>query len=120
MVRLAVAIVFAAGCDDHLFNSPEVEVTGTIDASWAGMEVFFEAHCDTCHVSIAPDLHVDIPADIDAGTGTYVVPGDPDASKLWQVLLFAPGVPGMPATGQLDEASIAPVEAWILAGAPVE
>jgi uncharacterized membrane protein len=80
-------------------------------ADWDGVQNLFADHCDSCHPATNG---IDLRADID----TYVVPGDPDASRLWESLQAQSISTMMPPSGKLPDEDIAHVEAWILAGAP--
>jgi len=77
---------------------------------WAGVQQMFEDHCDSCHPATN---NIDLRADID----TYVVPGDPESSRLWEALQAQSISTMMPPSGKLPDEDIAHVEAWILAGA---
>jgi hypothetical protein len=93
---------------------------------------FFEAkirpvlveRCHKCHSSQAPKpkggLRVDSRTALRAGgsSGPAVVPGDLDASLLYQAITAADGAVPMPPTGRLSPAEIADFRRWITIGAP--
>ena len=80
-------------------------------------------HCYACHSAQSPTpqagLRVDSRAALLKGgkTGAAIVPGDPDASRLLQLIRGKDGL-RMPPTGELSDVQIGHVEAWIRAGAP--
>lgn len=83
----------------------------------ADIQPIFEENCSVCHsdsLQLA-DLHVTAYEPLLAGgqSGAVVVPGDPDASKLW--LQVRSGA--MPLVGELNDAEKSLVYEWILAGA---
>jgi hypothetical protein len=93
---------------------------------------FFEAKirpvlvekCHQCHSSEAQKpkggLKVDSKAAIRAGgtSGPAVVPGDPEASLLYQAILGADGVEPMPPKVKLPASVMADFRRWIAMGAP--
>jgi len=80
--------------------------------------------CHECHSSQAKKpkggLRVDSKASIRAGgtSGPAVVPGDLEASILYQAISAADGVEPMPPKGKLPAAVIADFRQWITIGAP--
>jgi predicted CxxxxCH...CXXCH cytochrome family protein len=86
----------------------------------------FEVGCVTgCHSAVVSegglDLHTDpytatVLHPSQDGTQNLVVPGDPDASLLYQLMLGNGSV--MPPQGRMDDFFLVPVKAWIEAGAP--
>ncbi|MDP2315821.1 MAG: putative metal-binding motif-containing protein [Pseudomonadota bacterium] len=93
-------------------------------ADWTTVVALLDASCVSCHgpgAGSAVELPRDLLLDLAIAGGTYVVPFDPDASRLWRVLSgeLADGDYGiMPeGTGQLANDQIAPVKAWIEGGA---
>lgn len=83
----------------------------------ADIQPIFEENCSVCHsdsLQLA-DLHVTAYEPLLAGgqSGAVVVPGDPDASKLW--LQVRSGA--MPLVGELNDDEKSLVYEWILAGA---
>jgi len=126
-MRLALlgALLALAGCDDQLYpfiGDGGAQVTYT--ANWDGTQQFFGDQCDSCHPSLSdPDLEADIAADINNGTGRYVVPFEPENSELYLII-----------TGQSDEIALMPLGAaqplpaevtqpiadWIADGASLE
>ena len=110
-------------------------VLGATERRGAGADddvAFFEAkirpvlveRCHECHSSQAPKpkggLRVDSRAALRAGgtSGPAVVPGDLDASLLYQAITAADGVEPMPPKGRLSPAEIADFRRWITIGAP--
>ena len=86
---------------------------------WDGFVALAADACSGCHgpegsAETLP-LPLAIQVDIDAGNELYVVPGDAEASLLWQVL--ADG--GMPLGAAMDPVVIDPVRRWIDGGAGV-
>ena len=96
-------------------------VSSTYAASWSGMDQMFTDHCDSCHpATTGVDLRSVIEADLASGAGAYVVPGEPDASLLWQSVGGTSLNAMMPPSGRLDDNLVQPVATWIAAGAPLE
>ena len=93
---------------------------------------FFEARirpvlvekCQSCHSEQVKKpkggLKVDSRAAIRAGghAGPAVVPGDVNASLLYQAIAAADGVEPMPPKGRLNAATVADFRQWIAMGAP--
>lgn len=86
--------------------------------TWAGMEQLFTEHCDVCHPATAGfNLHSAIANDITGGFGAYVVPFDPDGSRLWRAV-SGQGL-DMPPGALLPLETVDPMRVWIEAGAVV-
>ena len=119
--RWAGFVVLLLGCDDHVFPAgPPVSEDG-YEASWDGVQLLMsDMGCLDCHVALEPILPEDLEDDIIGSLGTYVVPGEPENSLLWRVLVYEEGLVGMPPTVPLERDLIAPVEQWILDGAPLD
>lgn len=81
------------------------------------IQPIFEENCSVCHSDTLQlaELHVTAYEPLLAGgqSGAVVVPGDPDASKLW--LQIRSGA--MPLVGELNDDEKSLVYEWILAGA---
>ncbi len=79
--------------------------------------------CYACHSGASPVLQADLRVDSRASllkggkSGPAIEPGNPDGSRLLQVLRSDEGV-RMPPTGKLEEAQIEHVATWISMGAP--
>lgn len=87
----------------------------TYPATWDGVQQLIDNHCAVCHPATNG---VDLRAGITDPTSGYVVPGDPDASYLWQVvsggtLLLMPPVPD----GPLPAETVQCIHDWIADGA---
>lgn len=126
---LFVALVLAAliGCDDTVFPSevPSYEPT------WSGVRVFMYNECRRCHIDgglgdplVLPD---DVEVDVVLEGGSYVVPGDPEASLVWQVISFGyePETVTAPPPMPLGDAPLSPtitehVYQWIEDGASLD
>ena len=109
------------GCDDHLFPSGSSVAEDGYDATWDGVQrLMSDAGCLECHAALAPILPSELEDDITQALGEYIVPGEPENSLLWRVLMYEEGLVGMPPSGPLGEENIAPVEQWILDGAPLD
>jgi hypothetical protein len=93
------------------------------------VDAILRPNCATasCHstLAVAGGIELDAPATAwtfllgPDGTGDYVVPGDPTASRLLY-LLRAEDAPRMPPDAPLPAVDIALIEAWILEGAKPE
>lgn len=115
-----VLLLAAAGCGVPQLSEPEVYT-----ADWPGMVAFMEDHCTECHNSegeastVYPNA---IAADVLLARRVFVVPGEPDASKLWRTVsgdLDVADFADMPLNGLLDPLQTDHVRAWIAAGATV-
>jgi mono/diheme cytochrome c family protein len=55
------------------------------------------------------------------GPGNWIIPGQPDQSRFFQVVIFPDEIPNaMPPTGHaISAAEVATLRAWITAGAPL-
>jgi hypothetical protein len=95
-------------------------VPDTYPATWAGVQQLFTEHCDVCHPSMQ-----DVELREAATSGyPYVIPGDANASYLWQVvsgnsILRMPPNPPL-GTGLLPIETVQCVHDWIEAGASFE
>ena len=105
-----LASMFAVSC-----NGEEPQ---TYAADWVGMQAFFGDQCAECHSDGAVVFPDAIRADVGDGTEQWVVPGDPEASRLW-LLLTGDIQPGMPLANPLLPETIEHVHTWIADGAPL-
>lgn len=120
-----LGILLVAGCDDHLLGVlPDGEAPSAYTCDWAGVREFFDDYCHACHSGANPSGGFDLVATIEAELGGaeepfYVVPGDPDASRLWQSLAGIGSATLMPYgyTIPLELAQTGHVECWIREGA---
>ena len=77
-----------AACNPHDSES-DTATCGAYAPDWDGVTAFFADECLACHGDsntnpvVLPEAIVE---DLRTGAGFYVVPGDPDASRLWRVL----------------------------------
>jgi len=128
---LMALAVLAAGCDDELFIP-----CGEYEPTWHGVQCLMNSQCVSCHAEEHPDyvptivtvLPGDVYADVlDGFDGDpLVVPGDPEASRLWRVLV-APdsaqqdfGLMPWGYTKPLPDSQIGHVREWIENGAPLD
>ncbi len=119
------SFLMAVGCVAPSDDSAATTAPATAD--WSTVAALIDANCVSCH---GPDSgsSVELPhailLDLAIEGGTYVVPFDPDASKLWRALsgdLADGDYDVMPyGTGPLPDNQIAPVKAWIEAGAIID
>lgn len=117
-------VLVLVGCDDHLIGDcadPDAQV---YDPIWRGVTDLIGRECAACHSAggTASDLELaiyDELADGDPANDFLVVPGNPEASILWQALSWSGEVPTMPAGAQtpLAACKIEHVRAWIESGA---
>ncbi len=104
-----------------LTAQPTPEATAAAGGPTVGyvedIQPLFERSCSACHNAAAKTLGLQTTAfaPLMAGSqnGPVVVPGNPDASKLWEMV----GQGKMPATGPLPDAEKELVRAWIAQGA---
>lgn len=93
--------------------------------SFAAARVVLEANCVHCH----GDSRLQGMPPIDTtrllariiGPGNFIVPGQPEQSRFFQVVTFADEIPkAMPPTGHaIRPQEVEALRAWILAGAPL-
>ena len=127
MRRAILVLVALSGCDDHLLGPTNLDTDEpvTYDATWLGVQQLFVDHCVRCH---APDgSNFDLVSTIEqelsttAGTSTQellVVPGDAEASVLWQAVSGTGGALPMPIdTVLLPDEVVEPIRQWIEDGA---
>lgn len=113
---------------ESIFGQGEITPFASLDRSLSLLPIstpgydediqpIFEESCDVCHSDTLQlaELHVTAYEPLLAGgqSGPVVVPGDPDASKLW--LQIRSGA--MPLVGELSDDEKSLVYDWILAGA---
>ena len=121
MSRWVGLVLVLLGCDDHLFPAGHSVSDDGYEATWDGVQrLMSDAGCLDCHAALEPILPNAVEDDIMQGSGVFVVPGEPENSLLWRVLMYEEGLVGMPPAGPLDQDQIAPVEQWILDGAPLD
>ena len=119
--RWAGLVLVLLGCDDHLFPAGSMVSEDGYEATWDGVQMLMsDAGCFDCHAGLAPMLPSAIEDDLMQGAGALVIPGDPENSLLWRVLMYEEGLVGMPPSGPLGQDQLAPVEQWILEGAPLD
>ena len=114
------------GCDDHLLGVPPegAEPPAAYTCDWVGVQAFFDDYCQSCHSGANPSGGFDLVQVIEAELGGqgepyYVVPGDPEASRLWQALAGIGSATLMPYgyTVPLETSLTQHVECWIGEGA---
>lgn len=119
--RWAVLVLLLLGCDDHLFPAGMSVSEGGYEPTWDGVQLLMsDAGCLGCHAALEPILPSAIEDDLAQALGALVVPGEPENSLLWRVLMYEEGLVGMPPSGPLAQDQIAAVEQWILDGAPLD
>lgn len=118
-------LLFAAGCDDHLFL-PE---GGEIAAGWCGVEPVIQASCAVggCHDAVGASGGLDLETDALAAMvgvasanyagDVYVVAGDASASLLYVKVAGTDAGTRMPLGTPLGDAQIAAIKVWIDEGA---
>lgn len=121
----AAAVLLAtafAGCDDYIFADNGAS-DQPLEPTWEGVSLFFEGNCESCHPSLNSFDLVSLQADVNSGSGTYVVAGDPEGSLLWRVLIdtdeFTPLMP-LGATQPIPDEVKGHVRQWIADGASLE
>ena len=116
----AAVALLAAGC-----TTPPPAATGAPGepATFAAVRPVLEANCVHCHGTARL---AQMPAFTDTAAlarlkGRWIVPGQPESSRLFQVVTLADTQPGaMPPTGHaLGRPEVARLRAWIQAGAPL-
>ncbi len=107
-------------------QSPASARSGTAhDPTFAKAQVVLEKNCVHCHGEIhlpqMPALTTTSSLADLIGPGKWIVPGKPEASRLFQVVTLDDNQVGaMPPTGhKITEAEIATLRAWIIAGATI-
>lgn len=116
-VAAVAAIIVGAGCA----NPGQPGLAG----SFASVRPVLESNCVHCH---GPKHLPNMPALTDTralarltGPANLIVPGHPERSRFFQVVIFGDEQPGaMPPTGHaISRSDAAALRAWIVAGAPV-
>ncbi len=93
--------------------------------TFAKAKVVLETNCVHCHgdnrLSGMPSIATTRALAKLIGPGNWIIPGQPDQSRFFQVVIFPDEIPNaMPPTGHgISAPEIADLRAWILAGAPV-
>ena len=123
----ALGMLFGCGSEDleETGDDTAVDDTPAYTADWTGVVELLNAECAQCHAVGSPTgpgivLEEAIWNDLADSANALVVPGDPEASELWDRLIGGPSGDSMPWGGALlDAEKIAHVEQWILDGALV-
>lgn len=120
ILTLLTPALLLAGCG----HAPQ-PATAEESASFAKARVVLETNCVHCHGDdrlkgmppIATTAHL---AKL-IGPGNWIVPGKPEQSRFFQVVIFPDEIPGaMPPTGHgIGKTEVEALREWILAGAPV-
>ncbi len=112
--------LFAAGETEPLADLSGASIsleTGAIGYQ-EDVQPIFERTCASCHSGVVQTKGLQVTAydPLIAGSenGPVVVPGDPDASQLWEMIKTNT----MPMVGELSELDKETVRLWIEAGAP--
>ena len=117
VVATGAGLLFGTGCADL----GERHTRG----SFASVRPVLEANCVHCH---GPNHLAHMPAFTDTralarliGPANWIVPGHPERSRFFQVVIYADEHPGaMPPTGHaIAQSEMEKLRAWIAAGAPV-
>ena len=93
--------------------------------TFAAARVVLETNCVHCHgdnrLSTMPSIHDTRALSRLITAGNWIVPGQPEQSRFFQVVTFPDTIPGaMPPTGHaISPAEIETLRTWIKAGAPV-
>jgi len=120
ILTLLTLALLLAGCG----HAPQ-PATAEESASFAKARVVLETNCVHCHGDYR--LKGMPPIDTTAhlakliGPGNWIVPGKPEQSRFFQVVIFPDEIPGaMPPTGHgIGKSEVEALKQWILAGAPV-
>lgn len=117
-------LALGSSCDDTIFPAGSGGGgNSSYEEDFTGVVAFFHDHCHECHPALIPSFDAGVlEDDIRDGTGTFVVSGDPEASRLWRVISDTRDDSdggSMPPTGVRSDEEIAHVREWILAGAPL-
>lgn len=118
LTAAAALAFFAAGC-----TSPHPAESASPGGTFARVRPVLEAHCVHCH---GKTRLAQMPAFTDTAAlarlkGTWIIPGQPERSRLLQVVTLTDQQPGaMPPTGHaIAKADVEKIRAWIQAGAPL-
>jgi mono/diheme cytochrome c family protein len=120
LATAAVLVLFSTGCTTP--RAATMKASGN-PAAFAAARPVLESNCVHCH---GTERLARMPALTDTAAlarlkGTWIIPGQPDSSRLFQVVTLTDAQPGaMPPTGHaLGKADVAKLRAWIQAGAPL-
>lgn len=98
----------------------DTDVPLPYSSDWDGVQQMFTDHCDSCHPSQNGfDLRMRISEDVSGQVMDYIVPGDPSASRLWNLITPSDLTFPMPPSGHLPADQTAHVAEWIQAGAAI-
>jgi mono/diheme cytochrome c family protein len=95
------------------------------DKNFAAARLMLETNCVRCHgdnrLSTMPSIHDTRALSRLITAGNWIVPGQPEKSRFFQVVTYPDTIPGaMPPTGHaISKAEVETLRAWIKAGAPV-
>lgn len=96
-----------------------------VPGTFASVRPVLESNCVHCHgpqhLTTMPPFETTKQLAALIGPGNWIVPGQPEASRFFHVVVFPDEVPGaMPPTGHaISKADAQTLRAWIQAGAPV-
>lgn len=97
--------------------------TSAADKAFSAVRLVLETNCVHCHgdnrLSTMPSINDTHALAKLVAQGTWIVPGKPEKSRLYQVVTFADNVPGaMPPTGHaISKKDIEILRGWIQSGA---
>lgn len=116
IVAGSVLVALIASCSVTMPTAAE-------DKAFAQVRTVLEANCVHCHgdnrLSTMPSIHDTRALGRLVAAGTWIVPGEPDKSRFFQVVTFSDNVPGaMPPTGHaVGKSDVEILRAWIQSGA---
>ena len=120
LATAAALMLLLAGC---VTPPPAVTSAPGVPRTFAEVQPILEANCVHCH---GPSRLPQMPSFADTAAlarlkGGWIVPGQPDSSRLFQVVRLSDRDPGaMPPTGHaISQTEVAKLRAWIQAGAPL-
>jgi hypothetical protein len=116
---LSCLIVWLSGCTAPSTLTPESQ------AQFTKVQALLETNCVHCHgdnhLSTMPPFGDSRALTKLIGSKTWIIPGQPASSRLYQVVTFSDNIPGaMPPTGHgISTTDVRMLHDWIKAGAQV-
>ncbi len=113
LVLTACLALLLIGCGSKPAPAPAAQQQPPDNTLTYGRDIqpLFATNCASCHAAGGAAAKYDLTTY--QGVTALVVPGQPDSSKLYQMLVEGK----MPPTGKLDSMSLAKVRDWIAQGA---
>jgi hypothetical protein len=123
-ICLALATIAALSCFAADSQAADAPSRSQLDFFESKVRPLLNQHCYQCHSAKAQKLKGGLHLDSRDGaikggdSGTALIPGDPDKSRIIQAVRYTNPDEGMPPKGKLPDAAIKDLETWVKMGAP--